>query len=156
MSLSIRPLQASDIAPCAQIMVLNPLWRRYNVTLASASKRLKSGYDSNASILVAEVDGAVAGFIWYVEKGAFNRSGYIMLIGVSPSSHNSGLGKALMRAAEDAMFSKCDDVFLLVSDFNTQAQQFYNRIGYAQIGNIPDYVIPGITELLFRKNKNSS
>jgi ribosomal protein S18 acetylase RimI-like enzyme len=42
-------------------------------------------------------------------------------------------------------------VFLLTSDFNEDAQAFYRRLGYQQVGAIPDYVVPGITELIFYK-----
>ena len=53
------------------------------------------------------------------------------------------------------MFTHSADVFLLVSDFNTTAQAFYRRLGYEQVGAIPGYVVPGITELIFRKRASS-
>jgi ribosomal-protein-alanine N-acetyltransferase len=40
---------------------------------------------------------------------------------------------------------------LLCSDFNTEAQRFYRRAGYEQVGALPDYVVPGVAELIFRK-----
>jgi predicted GNAT family acetyltransferase len=43
------------------------------------------------------------------------------------------------------------DLFLLVSDFNTDAQKFYARLGYVQVGALDDYVIPGVSELVFCK-----
>jgi hypothetical protein len=43
------------------------------------------------------------------------------------------------------------DLFLLVADFNTDAQQFYQRRGYEQVGAIPAYVLPDVTELIYRK-----
>jgi hypothetical protein len=43
------------------------------------------------------------------------------------------------------------DLFLLVSDFNHDAQRFYQRQGYQQIGAIPGYVLPDVSELIFRK-----
>lgn len=134
-------------------MMRNPLWSRYNVTLQSATTRLSNGFSTGATILIADLDGQVVGFVWTVEKGAFNRSGYIMLIGVDPDFHQHGVGKALMQVAEEQIFANCNDMFLLVSDFNVQAQKFYTRNGYAHIGSIPNYVINGITELIFRKSK---
>ena len=47
--------------------------------------------------------------------------------------------------------AKSRDLFLLTSDFNEGAQRFYRRMGYTQIGAIPSYVVPDVTELIFRK-----
>lgn len=149
----LRPLQATDIEPLAKLMATTPLWQRYHVTETSAAQRLRSGLEQQATILVAETASAPVGFIWYVLKGAFNRSGYIMLIGVRADLRDQGVGQALMHAAEAAMFAEVGDVFLLVSDFNQAAQTFYHRLGYQQVGAIPDYVLPGITELIFHKRK---
>ncbi len=149
----LRPIQSTDIGPLAQLMAASPLWQRYNVTVASATQRLRNGLDQQATIIVAEVNGEPAGFIWTVEKGAFNRSGYIMLIGVQAEMQGQGVGRALMLAAETALFAQVADLFLLVSDFNRTAQAFYQRLGYRQVGAIPDYVVPGITELIFHKRR---
>ena len=149
----IRAIQKEDIPALAQMMATTALWQRYNVTEESAAQRLQSGMDQGATILVAEIDQTPLGFVWYVTSGAFNRSGYIMLIGVEQSARSTGVGRALMREAETIMFEKVNDVFLLVSDFNTDAQKFYQRLGYEQIGVIRDYVIEGINELIFRKKK---
>ncbi|MFN8490093.1 MAG: GNAT family N-acetyltransferase [Caldilineaceae bacterium] len=149
----LRSLQAVDIEPLAQLMATTPLWQRYNVTETSAAQRLRNGFEQQATILVAEIDGAPVGFIWYVLKGAFNRSGYVMLIGVRADQRSQGVGQALMQAAEAAVFAEVNDLFLLVSDFNQAAQAFYQRLGYQQVGAIPDYVMPGITELIFHKRK---
>jgi hypothetical protein len=43
----------------------------------------------------------------------------------------------------------------LVSDFNVQAQRFYLRQGYTQVGVIDAYVLPDVAELLFRKRVRS-
>lgn len=141
-----------DLAACAQIMAENPLWQRYGVTPESALKRLSTGLAQGATILVASAP-QVMGFIWFVKQGAFQRSGYVMLIGVALSSQKSGVGALLMDAAETEMFATSRDVLLLVSDFNLGAQHFYQRRGYTQIGAIPDYVLPGITEYIYRKVK---
>lgn len=149
----IRAIQQEDIPPLAQMMASTALWQRYNVTEESAARRLQSGLEQGATILVAEIDQTPVGFVWYVVNGAFNRSGYIMLIGVEQSARSTGVGRALMREAETILFEKVNDVFLLVSDFNTEAQKFYQRLGYEQVGIIRNYVIEGVDELIFRKKK---
>lgn len=152
-SLIIRPLLAADIPPLAQFMAATPLWQRHGVSTASAAQRLQAGLESAATVDVAEVEGAAVGFIWYATRGVFMRSGYISLIGVAESSRGQGVGQALMAHAEQAMFAEVNDIFLLVSDFNEAAQHFYQRMGYTQVGAIPDYLTPGVSELLFMKRK---
>lgn len=151
MSIRIRPIQAQDIPACARIMAENPLWQRYQVTIDSAARRFTQGVSQSATILIAETDQQVSGFIWYVEKGAFNRSGYVMLVGVAPEAQHLGIGAALMDAAEQVLFRSGRDVILLVSDFNQAAQRFYQRRGYRQVGSLADYVLPGVSELIYRK-----
>jgi ribosomal protein S18 acetylase RimI-like enzyme len=67
----------------------------------------------------------------------------------------AGVGAALMRSIEEAAVKVSREIFLLVSDFNTDAQRFYQRQGYQQIGAIPGYVLPDVTELLYWKQLSS-
>ena len=149
--MNIRPMLESDVMPLARLMACTPLWQRYNVTEAAAARRLNSGLASGATIAVAELNGALVGFVWYVKRGAFDRSGYIELIGVTPEQRGHSFGRALVEHAEAVLLADSPDVFLLVSDFNHDACKFYARLGYNQVGAIPDYVVPGITELIFHK-----
>lgn len=151
--MTIRPLRPDDIPACAEIMARNPLWQRYGVTADSASRNLESGLQRGAVLFVADSDDGPAGFLWLEPVGAFARSGYIRLIGVRPDRQGQGLGRELMAHAERVLLEQADDVFLLVSDFNTSAQRFYQRLGYQQVGALQDYVLPGVAELIYRKRK---
>ena len=149
----IRKMTPGDVVPLAHLMAGDPLWQRYSVTEADAARRLGDGLAKGANIAVAEEDGEAAGFIWTVERGSFARSGYIMLIGVQAGRRGSGIGRALMAHAEAELFAAATDVFLLVSDFNEAAQSFYQHLGYSQAGALEDYVVPGVTELIYRKRR---
>ena len=155
MTRRIRPLRAADIPALATLIATTPLWQRYGVTTVSAARRLADGLAQAATILVAEVNNAPVGFVWYATQGAFQRGGYVMLIGVASQARSQGIGQALMHQAEAQMFASVPSIFLLVSDFNQAAQHFYRRLGYQQIGAIPDFVMPGITELIFYKHISS-
>lgn len=155
-SLTIHPMKLDDAPAVAAIMAGAGLWQRYGVTVASAAQRLQRGLESAATIAVAEVDGRVAGFVWYVVDGAFQRSGYIMLFGIAPNVHGQGIGSALLAYAEEVLFATSASIVLLVSDFNVEAQQFYQRRGYVQVGALPDYVKPGVSELIYYKRSPSS
>ncbi len=149
----VRPMTPEDIPAVAAIMAGNTLWQRHGVTSEAAGQRLQHGLARGATIAVVEVSGRVAGFVWYVAEGAFQRSGYIMLLGVAPGAHGQGIGRALLAHAEAALFAASSSILLLVSDFNGEAQRFYQRCGYAQVGVLPDYVLPGVSELIYAKRR---
>lgn len=155
----VRPMQLPDACICAKWMVETPLWQRYGVTQASAQQRFELALEGRATIAVAEREGPrfghkqLLGFVWYTISGAFERSGYIPLIGVSPGEYGQGIGRLLMDYAEGQVFQQVGELFLLVSDFNEPAQSFYQRRGYIQIGVLPDYILPGISELIYFKRR---
>jgi ribosomal protein S18 acetylase RimI-like enzyme len=148
---SIRSMTPDDLSACADLMANAPLWRRYGVTSASARARLADALAGPGMLFVAVDDDALLGFVWCVRRGAFARSGYIPLIGVQAGETGRGVGAALLERAEAWLGESSPDVFLTVSDFNTAAQRFYQRHGYAQVGALPDYVIDGVTELIYWK-----
>jgi ribosomal protein S18 acetylase RimI-like enzyme len=150
-TLAIRPMAPADIADIARWVAATPLWQRYQVTAESFEARLRTGLDQGATIHVAEHGGEVLGFIWLVERGAFGRSDYVQLIGVRPGERGQGLGRALMEFAEYRSAANGRDLFLLVSDFNTRAQQFYTALGFRLVGRLDDYVVAGVSELIYCK-----
>lgn len=147
----IAPLADTHISACAALMASAPLWQRYGVTEASAQAVLRQSLSDGGHGFVAVERDAVAGFVLCYLRGAFVRSAYIRLIGVAASAQSQGVGAALMQAAEAEARQISPDMFLLVSDFNTAAQRFYRRLGYEQVGALPDYVLPSVSELIFRK-----
>ena len=161
--LRIRPLHAIDIDPCARLIAADPLWKRYHITLARARRLLREvlatahrggGRMGEAGeFAVAHSGGQVVGFIWFRLDGTFHHSGYVRWIGVAPHVRGQGVGAGLMAYAERKIFARGPNVFLMVSAFNTGAQAFYKRLGYTEIGAVPDYAIRGITERLFRKTR---
>ena len=147
----IRPMTCEDVPELARFIAHAPLWQRYQVSEASARQALEGGLRREEGLYVALVEGQRAGFIWFLLQGAFAHSGYIRLLGVLPAFRRRGVGTALMGQAEAAIRRQAASVFLLTSDFNREAQAFYRRLGYQQVGAIPDYIVPGVTELIFYK-----
>lgn len=149
--MTIRPLADADVDACAVLMQRLPLWDRYRVTPEDARGLFTGVLAGPSRSRVAEDSGRVVGFVVYSVRGTFDHSGYVRAIGVAEDAQRHGVGGRLMDAAEEEIFSRGPNVFLLVSAFNTAGQRFYARRGYRPIGEIPDYVRTGITEILFRK-----
>jgi ribosomal protein S18 acetylase RimI-like enzyme len=151
MEISIRPMIASDIPILAAWMTETPLWQRYGLSVERAIANFEAGLKNGDWLLTADGEAAAQGFAWAMVKGAFGRSPYLRLIGVRPDAVGSGIGAGLLDAVERMAVAVSNDLFLLVSDFNHDAQRFYQRHGYQQIGSIPAYMLPDVSELIFRK-----
>lgn len=165
-AIRIRRMRADDVMACARIVAGEPLWQRYGQTLPRARGALRralapdgqapKGRGGAAAVesgvlAVAREAGKAVGFIWFHRAGTFHHSGYVRWVGVSSEARGRGVGRALMRYAEERIFKAGPNVFLLVADFNTSAQAFYENLDYVCVGAIPDYVVRGVTELIYRK-----
>jgi len=152
-SIRVRPMTPADIPTIAAWMVQTPLWQRYQLTIERASQNFENALERGDVLLVADAgaDNIGCGFAWCLPQGGFGRSMYLRLIGVRQERARVGVGAALLRAAEEAALKVSRELFLLVSDFNLDARRFYQRQGYQQIGAIPGYVLPDVTELLYWK-----
>jgi ribosomal protein S18 acetylase RimI-like enzyme len=146
-----RPLEDRDVEACAEIMLGIPLWKRYGATPKDAHALFARAARGTPRGRVAERGGRIAGFVVYTLRGTFDRSGYVRAVGVRPGEQGRGVGNLLMDAAEEEIFARGPNVFLLVSQTNGAARRFYERRGYREVGEIADYVGPGLTEVLYRK-----
>lgn len=149
-------MRENDLPYLVAWVVRLPLWQRYRLTEATLTKQLTAALAEQALLLVAVQDSHPCAFVWCQPGAVFGRSAYLKLIGVKAEVQGQGLGVALLRALEAKLQAQQlethnQDLFLLVSDFNEAAQRFYRRQGFEKIGGIPGYVLPDVTELMFRK-----
>jgi ribosomal protein S18 acetylase RimI-like enzyme len=100
-------------------------------------------------VLMARRAGAPSGFVLLHPTGVAG-SPYIASIATSAAARGQGVGSALLHAAE-RWFPDARHMFLCVSSFNVRARRLYERRGYAQVGEFPDYVVSGASEILMHK-----
>lgn len=159
----IRQLRAADVEACAEIIAGDPLWRRYGLTRSRARRAIRLALEAarrgrqaaraTGELAVVRRGTQVLGFIWFRLDGTFHHSGYVRWVAVAPGAQGRGVGTRLVRYAEERIFTRGPNVFLTVSDFNRGAQAFYRKLGYTRVGAVPDYIVPGITERLYRKTR---
>ena len=137
----------------AQLMARSPLLRRYRVTARGAIANLAEALRER-DIVLAAVDGdAVLGFAWVILARALDRSAYLRLLLVAETHQSRGLGAALLaRAEREARASRCRHLVLLVTKTNRRARSFYERHGYAHVGDLAGFVRPVIAESLYLKS----
>ena len=122
MNLQIRPLRTEDMAAVVQLSLLAwaPIFLSFEQVLGSkiykliypdwqtAQRGVVEAVCKNEKITVwlAEVDGAVAGFIAYEldsQEHSQDRTGEVELLAVHPAYQNRGIGTALNRFALQKM-----------------------------------------------------
>lgn len=146
-NLDIRRLQRADeTATCARLMAGSEPW----ITLKrDAAAALEIINDPTREVYIATRGNEMTGFIVINLRGAF--IGYIQSICVVPEWRNRGLGSQLMAFAERRIFQETPNVFVCVSSFNSNALRLYERLGYAVVGELKDYIVSGHSEILLRK-----
>lgn len=147
----IRPLTPADAAPLAQGLAALPLMVRYGRTPAQLTAALLAALGRGEGLRVADEGGAAVGLAWFLPAGTLALGGYLRLIAVLPAAQGRGTGAALLAAYEAETARESAHAFLLVSDFNEDAQRFYARHGYRQVGALPGLVLPEVSELLLWK-----
>lgn len=131
---------------CARLMAGSDPW----ITLGRGlDVLLPAARDPEYVVLVARRGGAACGFVRIHPRGVAG-SPYVASIAVAEAERGRGVGKALLDATE-ARDPKARYVFLCVSSFNPRARELYERHGYRLVGELPDYVVDGHSELLMGK-----
>jgi len=141
------------INDCEDALVNSELGRRYFSETGSARKSLEEGFCKNEIYVAVDDNKKCKGFIWVILNGIFHSFPYIHIVAVKSENRGQGIGKLLLRFAEDDCFTKYSKLFLVVAEFNPQAKRLYESIGYSEIGDIPNLYRKGISECLMMKTK---
>ncbi len=154
----IRNMQEKDIVLLSRIALKSNLAPVYGFTLETWTSNLKNALHDGVSLLiVAEYDASPVGFAWVNPKGAFMSAPYLRFIAVDSDCQGKGIGSYLLREFEKQTAFLQKDYFLLVSDFNHEAQLFYERNGYSKVGELPDFAVVGVSELIMvKKNRDGN
>ncbi|HJW92030.1 MAG TPA: GNAT family N-acetyltransferase [Thermoanaerobaculia bacterium] len=145
--MEIRGLQSEEERErCAQMMSVSDPWLTLGRNYEQCLESLRKG---PAELYVAVDEDEVRGFIMLMMVGAL--VGYIRIVCIDPTYRGHGLGTQLVSFAEERIFKESPNVWLFVTSFNTRARALYKRLGYQVIGEVPDYIVPGYSEVLMRK-----
>lgn len=150
MKILFRAMKKRDMKYCIKIVLNSEPWKTLRITKNEILMSLSEGM-KNGKTIVATIDKKVVGFVVFYPKGAFPLGGYIKLVAVDNDFRRKGIGKELIKKAEEVIFKYWPNVFLLVSSFNKPAQKFYHSLGYRKVGEIPDFIIAGCSEIIMRK-----
>ena len=147
MAWTIEPLDNdSDARACARLMADSEPWKTLGRTYEAS---LAIILDPSREVYVLRDDEVLGGFLILCLTGAF--VGYIQTICIHPEQRGRGLGSKLVAFAEQRILAEFPNVFMCVSSFNQDARRLYERLGYAVVGELTDYIVQGHSEILLRK-----
>jgi ribosomal protein S18 acetylase RimI-like enzyme len=101
-------------------------------------------------VLIARSGAEPRGFALLHPRGVAG-SPYLASFAVSADARGQGVGAFLLDACERHFRASARHFFLCVSSFNTRARAFYERQGYRRVGELPDYLVDGASEILMHK-----
>ncbi len=142
----MRPARPDDYD--AIVSVVDEWWGR---PIAAVLPRLFLDH-FNATSLVAEHDGELAGFLVGFHSPSVPGDAYIHFVGVSPTARGSGLARRLYEAFFAAAAGDgCTRVRAITSPVNEGSIAFHRAMGFAVDGPVADYDGPGVDRVVFER-----
>jgi len=137
-----------DAALCRRLILRSDPWvtLRYDDSDIEAIVRAAT----TDHLLVARLGDSIVGFA--LSAPGILLGEYLKILVVDEAHRTRGIGGRLMEALEARAFCHWPNVYLCVSDFNRGARQFYQRLGYEEVGLLRDLLLPGAGEVLMRKS----
>jgi [ribosomal protein S18]-alanine N-acetyltransferase len=132
---------------CANLMASSEPW----ITLGRTIEQTRPlFYRSDTTLFIARRETGQTGFLLLRDRGIIY-SPYIASLAVAPEARSMGIGSRLIAFVEDRERQKSKHIFLCVSSFNTGARALYERLGYTVVGELQDYIVDGLSEILMSK-----
>ena len=156
MEIAILKGKLDYIDDCEEALVKSELGLRYFSKEGSARKALEEGFGKDQIYIAMDSNNNCMGFIWYILGGIFHSFPYLHIIAVKKESRNLGIGKKLLKFFEDICFREYTKVFLVVADFNPGSKMLYKKIGYIEVGSVPNLYREGITEYIMMKLRGNN
>src|SRR5712672_1879482 len=118
-----------------------------------------SGYLTYVLDARDEESSEVLGYVCFGPSPLTESTYDLYWIAVDKSKHRGGVGKRLLKFAEEEIVRRGGRMLLI----ETSSQEtyggtihFYERTGYELVGNIPEYYKPGDDKLIFAKRLSTS
>ncbi|MBK8808593.1 MAG: GNAT family N-acetyltransferase [Bacteroidales bacterium] len=150
--LDIKKGTSTDIKDCIESLYASVLTTSYFLSEDYTREWVLEGLERN-EIFMAQKDGSVIGFMRIDFQGAFAKFPLLRVIAIKDNHRNRGLGREMLKYFEDISFKDYDKVFLLVSEFNSNAKRLYSRLNYLEVGCIPGLYKKEYSEFLMMKTR---
>jgi len=144
---AIRPLQLRDRAPLHQLLTKDALFTREEVSVAlELIDGALAEPGGEYRVLVAELDGALAGYVCYGPTPMTDGTWDLYWIVTHPQVRGNGVARALVGRMEGelrALGARMVRVETSRLDGYGAAHAFYERMSYPVCAVMPDFYRPG-------------
>lgn len=155
MDIKIQKATYDNFSDCVEALLFSDIGTTYFSDEEKGKNAIREALD-DGTIYVAIADSVCAGFVWYLPTGAFHSFPYLHIISIKEAYRGKGIGKKMIKFVEDIVFNDSDKIFLVVGDFNPNAKRLYERIGYKQVGELPNLYKEGVNEYLMMKKRDEN
>lgn len=150
--MKLKRLDESDISLIAKQLVNISPWNKLNYQLNSLELYLKDDNDLLESYKIIDSENIV-GVVCL--KQPWWKGIYIEIFAIFPNFQKKGIGHKVIEWLQDkAIQENLHNIWLLVSEFNRPAYQFYMKNGFTEVGKLEGLLKEEYSELLLRKRIN--
>jgi predicted N-acetyltransferase YhbS len=152
----IRAMTREDKPSLMQILRHTPEFKPAEVVVAEEviDAYLDDPQHSGYFSLVAELDGAVVGYICFGPTPLTEGTWDIYWMAVAPDRRRQGIGSALMKAAEEPIRRAGGRLSMIETSSSPayeSTRRFHTKHGYETLARIPDFYTIGDDMLIMRK-----
>jgi predicted N-acetyltransferase YhbS len=156
MSVSIRSMTKKDKPEIMEILRDTPEFNPAEVTVAAEllDSYLRDSDLSGYSVLVAEVNSSVVGYICYGPTPLTGGTWDLYWAAVARNEQSKGIGAALVAQAENEIKKHGGRLAIIETSSKPEYEKtrcFHHANGYEIVGRIPDFYCPGDDKLIFLK-----
>jgi [ribosomal protein S18]-alanine N-acetyltransferase len=137
-----------DAALCRRLILHSDPWITLQYDDSDVQAIVRAAKSDH--LLVARMGEPIVGFA--LSAPGILLGEYLKILVVDGACRSQGIGRRLMEALEERTFRHWPNVYLCVSDFNHSAREFYQRLGYEEVGLLNDLLLPEKGEVLMRKS----
>lgn len=151
--LKLGDMRADFAKDCAKAFAQMPPWSTHRIS-ERALYDYFSGKEPGApryAVCLASEPANVIGVLGM--RLNWLKGPYVQFLGLKTEHQNAGIGHALLSHVEaHARTLESNSLWVMVSDSNKRAQNFYERFGFQSVGAVDDLVSVGQSEWLMRKH----
>jgi len=147
---------AADVKRIEDLVNQTGFFTPAEVTMAGelVEARLEHGADSGYEFIIAELNGAIAGYTCYGAIEGTESSYDLYWIAVDATHQGAGIGRQILTATETAMRNGKGTRYYAETSSTEKylpTRTFYERAGFKEVASIPDYYRPGDGKVIYEK-----